>query len=74
MFLGWYDPDKKKSATGKLADAVERYADKWERRPTVALVNPNDATTITTPPLGIEVRPMWRIAPNTFFVGEDDEL
>lgn len=73
MFLGWYDPDKKKPTAVKLGDAIERHERKWGRRPTVALVNPEQASEITTAPLGVEIRPERHIAPNTFFVGEDDE-
>jgi hypothetical protein len=29
MFLGWYDPDKKKPARDKVEAAVERYVEKF---------------------------------------------
>ena len=31
MFLGWYDPDRKKPARAKLAEAIERYEEKFGR-------------------------------------------
>jgi hypothetical protein len=68
MYLGWYDPDKKKPAARKLADAIARYEQKWGRKPAVALVNAADA--IETDDLEIRVVP--HVAPNTFFVGEDE--
>jgi hypothetical protein len=71
MYLGWYDPDKKKKARDKLADAVERYERKWGRRPAVALVNSVDAPSASEFP-SLEVRVAAHVAPNTFFVGEDE--
>lgn len=68
MYLGWYDPDKKKTAEAKLTEAVARYREKWGRKPRVALVNARDAVTLP----GLEVRVVGHVAPNTFFVGEDD--
>ncbi len=68
MFLGWYDPDKKKSPQQKLLDAIKRYQEKWGRSPSVALVNAADA--IEAP--GIEVRVATHVAPNTFYVGDDE--
>ena len=71
MYLGWYDPDKKKPAASKLADAMRRYERKWGRLPSVALVNAADATALGEQ-RGVEVRVAVHVAPNTFFVGEDD--
>lgn len=69
MYLGWYDPDRKKSAERKLSDAIERYRRKWGRDPQIALVNMADATHYP----GLEVRVVGHVAPNTFFVGEEAE-
>jgi hypothetical protein len=71
MYLGWYDPDKKKTAAVKLAEAAARYREKWGRQPAVALVNAQDAVTLPGSER-IEVRVVGHVAPNTFFVGEDD--
>ena len=68
MYLGWYDPDKKKKSTTKLKEAVERYREKYGRRPAVVLLNAVDAQDFPD----IEVRVVGHVAPNTFFVGEDD--
>jgi hypothetical protein len=70
MYLGWYDPDKKKTIADKLAAAIERYEMKWGRKPHVALVNVADA--VEHP--GIEVRAVAHVPPSTFFVGEDEDV
>ena len=69
MYLGWFDPDKKKPSARKLEEAIERYHEKWGRKPRVALVNANDAVELP----GIKVRVAAHVAPNTFFVGEDEQ-
>ena len=71
MFLGWYDPDKKKATGRKLADAIYRYERKWGRKPSVALVNASDVEHLTED-TGVEVRVAPHVAPNTFFVGDDE--
>jgi hypothetical protein len=69
MYLGWYDPDRKKTTERKLSDAIERYRRKWGRDPQIALVNAADATHYP----GLDIRVVGHVAPNTFFVGEDLE-
>ena len=71
MFLGWYDPDKKKATERKLADAIYRYERKWGRKPSVALMNASDVEHLTDE-TGVEVRVAPHVAPNTFFVGDDE--
>jgi hypothetical protein len=71
MYLGWYDPDKKKKPARKLADAMARYERKWGRTPSVALLNAADATELPDEP-GLEVRVAHHVAPNTYFVGDDE--
>ena len=63
MFLGWYDPDKKKAAGRKLADAIYRYERKWGRKPSVALMNASDVEHLTED-TGVEVRVAPHVAPN----------
>lgn len=77
MFLGWYDPDRKKPARAKLADAIERYEEKFGRAPRVCLTSPQDADDLARPSrkfpgepaLAIQSRDF--IARWTFYVGED---
>ena len=70
MYLGWYDPDRKKTSAQKLSDASARYRRKWGRDARVAIVNAADNVAMD----GIEVRVAAHVPPNTFFVGEDEEL
>lgn len=77
MFLGWYDPDRKKPARAKLAEAIERYEEKFGRAPSCCLTSPQDALELAEPsrmfpgdpPVAIESR--GYIARWTFYIGED---
>ena len=77
MFLGWYDPDRKKPARAKLADAIERYKEKFGRTPLVCLTSPQDAAELAEPsrkfpgqpPVSVQAR--GYIARWTFYIGED---
>ena len=77
MFLGWYDPDRKKPARAKLAEAIERYEEKFGRKPRVCLTSPQDAAELAepsrkfpgAPPVKIRARDF--IARWTFYIGED---
>ena len=46
MFLGWYDPDKKKPAREKVADAVERYRERFGGDPTTCMTGTIDAAEL----------------------------
>ena len=67
MFLGWYDPDKKKTIEEKIEAAARRYERKHGHAPAVALVNPSQVTSLD----GLDVRPVPHVAPNTVYVGLD---
>jgi hypothetical protein len=77
MFLGWYDPDRKKPARAKLADAIARYEEKFGRTPLFCLTSPQDAADLAEPsrkfpgepPVSIQAR--GYIARWTFYIGED---
>jgi hypothetical protein len=76
MFLGWYDPDKKKTADKKLMDACARYEEKFGRVPLFCLTSPDDAKALGATfslGLGREVGVQARsyIAKDTFYIGED---
>ena len=60
MFLGWYDPDRKKPARAKLAEAIERYEEKFGRKPRFCLTSPQ-----------VKIRARDFIARWTFYIGED---
>ena len=72
MYLGWYDPDKKKPLDKKLEDAIARYERKWEKSPVVALVNTDDFAGLT-PRTDLAIRAAGHVARNVFFVGCDFE-
>ena len=75
MFLGWYDPDKKKSARHKVQEATERYVEKFGGAPVTCLTSVVDAAELTTegktPELlvkGVNFIPRY-----TFYIGVEDE-
>lgn len=74
MWLGWYDPDKHKPASKKLGEAITRYRGKWGRMPTVALVNQIDFDNLWGIVDVVKLRSVRHVAPNVFFVGEDDGM
>jgi hypothetical protein len=77
MFLGWYDPDRKKPARAKLADAIERYEEKFGRTPRFCLTSPQDAAELAEPSrkfpedLTVTVQSRTYIGRWTFYIGED---
>lgn len=75
MFLGWYDPDKKKPARLKLAEAMERYAEKFGGNPIACLTSVADAAELTadTVALTLDVKGVTFIPRFTFYVGVEDE-
>jgi hypothetical protein len=74
MFLGWYDPDKKKPARRKLEDAVERYVEKFGGEPITCLASSVDAEELATDGKApaIDVRAVAFVPRFTFYVGIDD--
>jgi hypothetical protein len=71
MFLGWYDPNKKKAAAQKLAEAIARYQEKFTAEPTEVLCHPIEAEE-----LRVDVRErdliitgVHYIPRHTFYVG-----
>ena len=71
MFLGWYDPDKKRPATDKLADAIERYAEKFGSDPEICLTSAADAAELAGK-TDLPVRAVTFISRHTFYVGVED--
>ncbi|MGH2558213.1 MAG: hypothetical protein ACRDJH_04045 [Thermomicrobiales bacterium] len=74
MFLGWYDPDKKKPARIKVENAVERYVEKFGGVPETCLASSVDAEELAgdgkAPDL--VVRAVNFLPRFTFYVGIDD--
>jgi alkanesulfonate monooxygenase SsuD/methylene tetrahydromethanopterin reductase-like flavin-dependent oxidoreductase (luciferase family) len=77
MFLGWYDPDRKKPARAKLAEAIERYVEKFGRSPRFCLTSAQDAAELAEPSrkfpgdLPVAVQARSYIARWTYYIGED---
>jgi hypothetical protein len=69
MYLAWFDADRKKPVTEKIADARERYLAKFGAEPAVCLVNPADAV----PGTPVELRPAAYISRNCFWIGVDEQ-
>lgn len=74
MFLGWYDPDKKKPARTKVANAMERYVEKFGSEPEACLTSPADAAELVADARApdIAVRGVDFLSRFTFYVGIDD--
>lgn len=71
MFLGWYDPDKKRPAAEKLAEAIERYEEKFGSVPEVCLTSAADAAELAGK-ADLPVRAVTFISRHTFYVGVED--
>ena len=71
MFLGWYDPDKRKAATTKLAEAVERYVEKFGADPQLCLTSATDAIELTGQ-TDLPVRAVSFIGRYTYYVGVEE--
>lgn len=75
MFLGWYDPDKKKPARLKVEEAVERYVEKFGGEPVACLTSVADAEELTgdAKSPALIVKGVAYIPRFTFYVGVEDE-
>ncbi len=76
MFLGWYDPDKKRPARLKLLEAVERYTEKFGLAPVTCLTSSSEAEELAnagpTALAGLDIRGVSYIPRYTFYIGADD--
>ena len=79
MFLGWYDPDRKKPARQKVAEGIERYVEKFGSEPELVLTSESDAAELLTPgkktalpDLTLPVRTVAYIPRWTFYIGSED--
>lgn len=68
MYLAWFDANPKKPTAQKIAEAHQRYVEKFGRKPRVCLVNPNDVIDESA----VELRPLTHISRNCFWIGVDD--
>jgi hypothetical protein len=74
MFLGWYDPEKKRPARLKLEEAIERYEEKFGSQPETVLTSVVDAEELASDKKSPEiiVRGVNYIPRFTFYVGIDE--
>jgi hypothetical protein len=75
MFLGWYDPEKKKPARLKLEDAIERFVEKFGFAPLACLTNEAEAAELANDQQApsLPTRGVAFIPRHTFYVGVEDE-
>lgn len=71
MFLIWYDNDRKRKLAEKVAQAAERYIERFGAAPEIVLLNPTQAGEITEV-VGIPVRATPLVAPNSLYIGTED--
>ncbi len=69
MFLVWYDNDRKKPASVKIEEAVERFVEKYGRQPAVVLVNPTERVDEVALP--VVARPT--VGKDQFWLGDQEE-
>jgi hypothetical protein len=68
--LLWFD-DSPGALSERVRRAVEYYAQKFGRSPTLCLVNPAMLDKGDRPVAGIQVRAVRTVMPNHFFIGEE---
>lgn len=75
MFLGWYDPDRRKPARHKVAEAVERYVEKFGGQPEACLTSVAEATELQADAAcpAVTVKGINFIPRHTFYVGVEDK-
>ncbi len=69
MFLMWFDDDRKKTVTEKIATALAAYEERFHARANVVLVN---AEEVGEAPASVRVRPQPFIQRSNFYVGVED--
>lgn len=69
MFLMWYDDDKRKSVSQKIAEALDAYERRFNAHANVVLVH---TAEIGEAPQPVRVRPQPFIRPSTFYVGIEE--
>lgn len=71
-YLGWYDPDPRRSARHKLDDAIARYRQRFDAEPEECLTNPTEAAALRAEPgeLPLAIDARTYIARHVFYVGQ----
>ena len=71
MFLGWFDPDRKRPAIDKLNEAIDRYTEKFGIAPEICLTSFLDADDVREGAT-LPVRPVTFLKRGVFYVGVED--
>jgi hypothetical protein len=66
MFLMWFDDDRKKTSSEKIAEALAAYERRMGSRANLVLVHTEE---VGDAPASVEVRPQPFIARSNFYVG-----
>src|SRR6478735_7307519 len=76
MFLGWYDPDRRKSLEHKLDDALDRYREKFNAEPVTVLTSVADADSLQGAAVqrNLLIKGVRFVSGSTFYVGAEDEV
>lgn len=77
MFLGWCDPDRKKPARMKVADAAKRYVEKHGERPETCIASVPDAAELEADSKrtdGLTVKGATYVPRHTFYIGRMDDI
>jgi hypothetical protein len=72
MFLVWYDNDRKRKLEEKVAQAAERYTERFGVAPAIVLLNPAQAGEAEVV-AGIPVRATSLVLPNHVYIGVDEQ-
>lgn len=75
MFIGWYDPDKRKPARLKVLEAADRYTEKFGGTPLSCLTSIVDAEELHRDQAApeIEIKGVHYIPRYTFYIGQEDQ-
>src|SRR3954466_6316447 len=72
MFLVWYDSDRKRKLAEKVAQAAERYTERFGAAPEIVLLNPTQAGD-DEEIAGIPVRATPLVLPNHVYIGVEEQ-
>ena len=70
FFFVWFDDSSKKPAAEKLREAMAAYAERFQARPTLVLLNSADQIEAAD----VTVRYERTVQPNSFWLGREDNI
>jgi hypothetical protein len=68
LFFVWFDDNAKKPAAEKLSEAIAAYAERFQARPTLVLLNAADQLETAD----VTVRYERTVQPNSFWLGREE--